>query len=755
MVRTAVFALLVASALCSAASAQTVAPSTALLPADAPPAPVAPQVVSRAGERGRVTVRGVRIAEPLTIDGALDERWYREVMAIDGFVQQEPREFQPSTERTEAWIFFDNENLYLAARNFDSQPDRMVINEMRKDSSNLIQNEHMAFTLDTFGDRRNGYIFLVNALGGMLEEVFFDERNPSRDWNTVWDARTTRFDGGWTLEVAIPFKSLRYTPGAGHTWGIQINRVIRWKNERTWLTPLPQNFGNAVFRVSAAAALVGLETPPLAKNVEVKPYAIGGLTTDRLARPVPLSNNRTGDMGVDVKYGLTRSLTADFTINTDFAQVEEDEQQVNLTRFNLFFPEKREFFLEGQGIFNFGGRAAGGAGDVPIMFFSRQIGINQGRPIPIVGGGRLTGRVGAFNVGVVNIQTDDFEPASAVDTNFTAVRVRRDVFQRSAIGAIFTNRSASLRAPGSANQTFGIDGLFQPYPTIRVDTYVAKTETPGLRGDDLSYRGSFDYNADRYGANAEYVGVGGNFNPEVGFLRRTDFRKSTVNLRFSPRPAQARRVRKYYYQAGYTYLTTGTGRLESRTAAVSFRTEFQNGDNFNAEHGRNYELIELPFRVAGGPVVPVGTYSFGATAASYQFGPQRRVTGTVAVSTGDFYTGTQTSASYRGRIAVVPQLSLEPAISINWVDLPQGKFTTKLYSTRATVPLTPRMYISALLQYNSSASAYSTNVRMRWEYQPGSELFVVLTEGRNTLGPGYPVLDTRGFVVKINRLFRL
>ena len=754
-----------------AAAQSAVAPAGRALLTDAPP-PVAPAVVSRI-PGGRASLRAIRIPGPLTVDGRLDEEWYRSIPAIDGFVQSEPREGEPATEKTEAWVFFDDETLYVGARNYDSQPDRIVANDMRHDATTLTQHDHFVVALDTFHDRRNGYNFMLTPAGAMMEETFFDERNPSRDWNTVWEGKVGRFEGGWTVEMAIPFKSLRYRPGAG-TWGIQMLRQIRWKNERTWVTLQPRQYGPAPFRVSVAATLYGLETPPLSKNVEFKPYAIGGITTDRTARPTPINNDRTGDVGLDVKYGVTGGLTADFTVNTDFAQVEEDEQQVNLTRFNLFFPEKREFFLEGQGIFSFGGRAAGGAGgggggaggggggagapnagaDQPVLFFSRQIGISQGRPVPILGGGRLTGRAGNFNLGIVNIQTDDDPAVGAPKTNFSVLRLRRDVLGRSTIGALFTNRSESLRGRG-ASQAFGADALFSFFTNVRIDSYVARTQTPGLPGDDMSYRGYFDYNHDRYGANVEYLGVEENFNPEVGFLRRTDFHKMATNLRFSPRPQGSRLVRKYYYNGGLTYISTGSGRLETRNASGNFRVEFQNGDNLNLDYDRNYELLEVPFRIVPGVTIPIGGFGFTQSGVSYQLGTQRPVSGTLSMTTGTFYTGDQTSASYRGRIAIHPQLALEPSISFNWIDLPQGTFTTKLFSTRATAPLTPRMYVSALFQYNSSANAFSTNARFRWEYQPGSELFVVLTEGRNTLGAGYPVMETRGFVVKINRLFRL
>jgi hypothetical protein len=725
-------------------------------PAADPAVPIAPQSVLR--EPGRVVVRAIRVREAMSIDGALDEAIYRENMPVDGFVQQEPREGQPASEATDAWIFFDDENLYIGARNWDSEPDKMVLNELRKDSSNLIQNEHMAVMLDTFHDKRNGFLFLVNGLGGMLEETFVDERNASRDWNTVWNAKTARFDRGWTVEIAIPFKSLRYRPGTGQTWGININRIIKRKNERTWLAPMPASYGNGVFRISQGATLTGLETPPLGKNLEVKPYAIGGLTTDRVSRPA-FNNRGSKDAGFDVKYGLTRGLTADLTVNTDFAQVEEDEQQVNLTRFSLFFPEKREFFLEGQGIFNFGGQASNSASDTPIMFFSRSIGINRNRPQDILAGGRVTGKQGPYSVGAINIQTRDEDSTGAPGTNFTVMRVRRDILGRSTIGALFTDRSIGTRNAADHNNLFGVDGLFTFFQNVRINSYVARTRTPGLRRDEWSYRGQLDYTADRYGLNLERLKVGTDFNPEVGFMRRFDFTKSTAGIRFSPRPragsALGRRVRKFYYEANFNYYQTGTGRMESRDAGVGFRAEFQNGDNLNASLIRNYDYLDAVFQIAPGVRLPVAAYDWQQASVSYQLGTQRRVSGTTTFSGGSYYSGTQRALSYRGRVAIIPRLSLEPSFSVNWLDLAEGAFTTKLVGTRVTSPLTPRMFASVLLQYNSSNNSYSTNARFRWEYQPGSELFVVFTEGRNTLPTGFPTLDSRGFVVKINRLFRM
>ena len=396
-----------------------------VVPAGAQNPPTPPLSVTRSADS--VTVRAIRLTAPLKLDGQLDEAVYTDNMPVDGFTQQEPREGQPATEATQAWVMFDDNNLYIGARNFDSQSDRMVLNDIRHDSNSLIQNEQLTVILDTFHDKRNGFLFLVNALGGMLEETFVDERNNSRDWNTVWDAKTARFDGGWTVEMQIPFKSLRYQPGQGQTWGLNMNRIIKWKNERTWLAPMPAAYGTGVFRISKGANLIGLDPPPLAKNLEVKPYAIGGLTTDRTAKPA-FSNRGSKDAGFDVKYGLTRGLTADLTVNTDFAQVEEDEQQVNLTRFSLFFPEKREFFLENQGAFTIGPPVTN---TNLVPFFSRTIGLSDtGSPIPIVGGARLTGKVGRSSLALLNMQTEDEVRPGNLSTlpaaNFTVLRYGRE-----------------------------------------------------------------------------------------------------------------------------------------------------------------------------------------------------------------------------------------------------------------------------------------------------------------------------------------
>ena len=725
-----------------------------------PAPPVPPAVVSR-DAAGRATVRAVRVTAPLRVDGVLDEAFYREVEALTDFVQQEPLQGAPATEKTEAWVFFDDDNFYLSARCWDSAPEsEWILNEMRRDNNNISGNEAIFMFLDPMYDRRNGHMFIVNALAGRQDAQTTDERTYDGDWNVVWDAQTGRFDGGWTLEVAIPFKSLRYGSGVEQIWGINIRRQVRWKSELSALTPLDPARGlPAIFQASQAATLVGLEAPAGGgRTVELKPYAISEVVGARSTQPT-LTNDVTGDLGIDLKYGVTQSLAADLTVNTDFAQVEADEQQVNLTRFSLFFPEKREFFLENQGIFIFGGAQSasfrGGGEDTPVLFYSREIGLDQGREVPIDVGGRLTGRIGEFRVGVMNLQTGDLPEIGTRATNFTVARIRRDILRRSNVGLLFTGRSVSKSGTGSS-QTYGVDGVFSFYNNLNINTYWAKTSASDVSGDDeISYRAQLDYNSDRYGVQAERLVVGGDFNPEVGFLRRDDFDRRFGLFRFSPRPTLTA-VRKFTYQGQLAYVLDRVGVLETREAQVEFGVEFENSDRTHAVYTRSYELLKAPFSIAPDVTIPVGGYEFQNTSLSYTLGQTRRFGGTLLVERGSFFSGDKSTIGFtRGRLELTPQFSFEPGVSYNRVNLPEGRFSTTLVTTRTTYTISPLMFVSALLQYNSRNDSLGTNLRLRWEYQPGSELFVVYNEERDTLAPRrFPELENRAFIIKINRLFR-
>jgi hypothetical protein len=720
-----------------------------------------PPIVTRDAE-GRVTVRATRVATPPRVDGVLDDELYRTLEPITGFIQQDPDEGQVATEPTLVWIVFDATTIYISARCRDSQPSRIVANDMRRDGRNVSQNDNLSVVLDTFHDRRNGYEFLVNSIGGVWDSQITDERDANRDWNTIWVSRSRRDDEGWTVEMAIPFRSLRYHGSGVQSWGINIRRNVRWKNELSYLSPVPRQYGaRGILRLSQAATLAGLEAPPKALNLDLKPYAVGSVTADRTVDPT-FSNELDGNAGFDLKYVVTQSLTADFTYRTDFAQVEDDDLQVNLTRFNLFFPEKREFFLEGQGIFAFGGAQTTSTtgttvpSNTPVVFFSRQIGLSGTKVVPMDVGGRLTGRAGRYTIGVLDVRTDDEPEASALATNFAVVRVKRDIFRRSYVGVIGTHRSPTTAGRGD-NGAFGVDTNLSFFTNLNILGYYAETRTTDLEGSERSYRGRFDYDADLLGIQVERLKVGDAFNPEVGFLRRTDFIQNFAQFRVSRRPRTRSAIRKVSLESALDYITNNDEQLENRQARIGVRTEMQSGDTWNIQYARDFEWVEEPFTIVG-TRVDGGAYHFSSVRGAYTLGTQRKISGEISAARGRFYDGDRTDLSYRGRAEISSRLSVEPTVSFNWVDLPTGSFTATLVSGRGTLSFSPRMLVAALVQYNSAGNLVTTNIRYRWEYRPGSELFVVYSDGRDTrdaLAPPSSNLINRGFTIKLTRLFRM
>jgi hypothetical protein len=724
--------------------------------------PSAPDVMTR-DALGHAVVRATRLAEPLQLDGRLDEAVFQTVPPLSDFIQQVPDEGKPATEKTEVWVLYDANNIYLAAKCWDSAPEsEWIANDYRRDSFQMKQNDTFGLSFDTFYDHRNGFVFYTNPLGARVDYAVVDETT-NFDWNPVWDARPGRFEGGWTVEIAIPFKSLRYLKGEGQRWGMQLRRVIRRKNEWAYLARVPRwaEGPNGLTRVQYAATLVGLELPGDTTNIEVKPYVVARTDSDYLRTPA-IRNDPDGDFGVDAKYGITPNLTADFTYNTDFAQVEVDEQQVNLTRFSIQFPEKRDFFLEGKGLFDF---ARGGGGNstsiVPTVFFSRRIGLENGRVVPVLFGSRLTGKMGRLGIGALNIQTREDEAARAESTNFTVIRVKSDVLRRSSVGAIFTNRTPLApparpgeERPDGSNQAYGADANFAFFDSWYVSGYYAKNNTPGQDEDSASYQAKSNYNADRYGLILDYLVVGQNFNPEIGFVQRRDFKRTYGSARFSPRPESIDWVRKFTFEGGVDYIVNGSEQLETRLQFGRFASEFENSDILTIEPHNTYELLAEPFEVSRGVIIPPGSYEFNDLVVTYLVGAQRRANGQLSLLVGEFYDGTITSFTISSaRVGVTPRFSFEPGGAITHVELPYGSFTANLFRLRTDYAFSARMFASAFLQYNQADRRFSSNVRFRWEYKPGSEFFVVYTDERDTR-PGLRGLQNRAFVVKVNRLFR-
>ncbi|MCA1585819.1 MAG: carbohydrate binding family 9 domain-containing protein [Acidobacteria bacterium] len=730
---------------------------------DGPPAPDLPTVVARDAE-GRATIRTMRLPSPLEMDGRLDEPFYRDVNGVSDFVQQEPAEGTPATERTDMWVFFDDDHVYVGARMWESDKTRRVTSDMRRDSNNLYNNDHVAVLFDTFYDRRSGYFFYTNAQGGMVDAQLTNE-TPNNNWNGVWDVRTAEFEGGWTAEFRFPFRSVRFAE-RGHLWGVNFRRVVKWKNEISFLTPIPASYGRrGLTKISSAGTMVGIDPPTGLTNLDIKPYILGSTTSNNVAAP-RVANDLNGEVGVDAKWAVTQSIVTDFTYNTDFAQVEDDEAQVNLTRFSLFFPEKREFFLEGQEYFNFAGGGAMQGGNMgptatnnpppsntPVVFFSRRIGLQNGQVVPIFLGGRALARTGGVTIGALHMRTDDTPDARASETNFSVLRLNRDILSRSRVGVIATRRAPG-QGSAAENYAYGADASFNLLTDLAVNAYWSGTETNGRNGDDTSYRGQFNWNADRMGLQVEHLYVGEDFNPEVGFLRRQAFRRSYGSARFSPRPAGSTTVRKLFYEGSYDYVASAAGRVESREAQVAFRLEFNSSDAWAFEYSDTFEALTAPFTVGRGVTVPSGEYSFKQGRLIYTLGPQRKLSGTLFAGGGQFYDGTLMELTWRGRLEFSPQLYAEPTISWNHIDVPWGRTNNNLFGTRLTYTLTPRMFVGALVQYQSLTASVSSNVRFRWEYRPGSELFFVYSDGRTTNAAGFPDLENRSVIVKATRLLR-
>ncbi|HNV02118.1 MAG TPA: DUF5916 domain-containing protein [Vicinamibacterales bacterium] len=780
LVRTGLRAAALAALACAwappAASAQEPAGAAALAAAPTPegagaapaaPGPGAAPAVVR-GADGRVTVRATRISDAIAIDGALDESLYARIPAIDGFLQQEPREGQPATQKTDAWLFYDDRYIYVAARCWSDDPSRIVANELRRDGMALFQNDNFAVLFDTFHDRRNGFMFQTNPLGAVGDTLVTDERDLNRDWNTVWDVRARRFDRGWTLEMAIPFRSLRYPAPGPQEWGVQIRRVARGINELSYVTPMPAAFAyRAMTRVSQAATLVGLEAPKSGLSLDVKPFALGKVESD-LGAAAPFRNDAAAAAGVDVKKTFGNGLVADVTVNTDFAQVEDDEQQVNLTRYSLFFPERRDFFLEGAGIFAFGGASVSPRGgmsqgppnNTPILFYSRRIGLyetadgEETGSVPIAGGARLTGRVGAYTIGALGIGQRRAPASGDPATAFSVVRLKRDILKQSSVGVLFTNRS-HVPAAGGSNQAAGADAAFTFLKHLTLNAYAARTRTAGVRGNDASYLARAEWMGDRYGAAAEHLVVEKNFRPEAGFLRREDFRRNFGMVRFSPRPANASTIRKLSFEAAADRFANTAGRLETQEIRAEAGVELQNGDEWRLEGRNTYEQLDEAFEITDGIVLPVGGYRYSELEARYMTGGARRLTGSWWVSGGRFYSGTRREAGYRGRLGITPRIGVEPGVSFNWVKLAEGSFVARLLTARINYAVSARQAFSALLQYNSEGSVVGANLRFRWEFKPGSDVFIVYNEGRDTtLGIRRSEMSNRSFAIKITRLLR-
>ena len=709
--------------------------------------------------RDRYSIPAVKVDQSPKIDGVLDDQVWRRAALVEDFIQQEPREGEVATERTEVRVMYDGKNVLIAVHAFDALPSSIVATEMRRDSDRLMDEDNFQLILDTFNDSRNGYMFVTTPLGAKLEQQISEEgegntraglinANVNKNWDGIWDVAATITDDGWTAEIAIPLTTLRFPDTAQQSWGINFMRNIRRKNEQDYWAPIPKAY--SLTRVSLGGRLVGLQALDHGLDLKLKPYVVSGVRANRIVA----GSEKTSflrDVGVDAKYGVTGGMNLDVTYNTDFAQVEVDEQQVNLTRFSLLFPEKRDFFLENAGQFKMGTGGTFTSSTVETdLFFSRRIGLSEsGAPIPIIGGGRLAGKQGRHSVGLLDIQTDS--AFGRPGDNFLVARYNSDVLKRSRVGAIFVNKE-TMGGSAHFNRTVGADANIVLGKSLQLNSFIAKTETPGLKGKDTAMFGRIAYRDPAWNVWLNYLDVGDNFNAEVGFVQRRGVKTTKAYFSPTPRPGVAG-IRMLEPMVVITYITDQQNRMVGRTQHFMNGFYMQDGSFINVIYQRDLDVLDAPFPIAKGVTIPVGSYSFDEATFTYNTNPAKRVYERFTWNPMQFYDGTKQAVSAAIGVRGGSHLSTELSVSRNDVKMPFGNFVSNLGILRVDYAMSPRATLRSLTQYNSLTHEVTNSVRLNFIYRPGSDLYVVYNDLQQT---GLPTdvfkPSDRQIVVKLNYL---
>jgi hypothetical protein len=712
------------------------------------PAAFAQQHDHSAGEREAYHVEAKQAGGAPVIDGVLDEPIWREAAMIDRFTQQEPSDGAPASERTEVRLLYDAEHLYIGVRAYDSDPAGVIATEMRRDSPRLLDEDNFQIILDTFRDSRSGYMFVTSPLGAKLEQQVFEEgagnlrgaaSNINRDWNGVWDAAARRTADGWVAEISIPMVTVRSPDVDVQTWGINFMRSIRRKNEQVYWSPIPKPY--TLTRVSLAGTVSGMTGVTRGLDLRLKPFVIAGGRRDRTGASV--SQRALRDVGLDAKYGLSSGLTLDVTVNTDFAQAEVDEQQVNLTRFALFFPEKRDFFLENSGQFTVGTQGNDRMAD---LFFSRRIGLSDtGQPVPLLGGARVTGKMSGHNVAVMQLQTGD--AFGRPGENFLVGRYSRDIGQRSRLGGLLINKEG-IDSP-LFNRTMAADAVIAPTSSLSFHSFIARTSSPGVVDDQQALHGRVLFQNSKWNTYGEYTDIEENFRAEAGFVPRTGIRTSKLHIERNPRPGGLIRVMEPMFNIQYT--TDQQNRLITRRLHHMVGTRFQNGAYLNVVLNRWLEVLDRPFAIQRNVSIPAGVYRFHDWNFTFNTNPARRFYERFTWSPQTFYTGTRHDLDAAIGVRASSRASAEFSVSRNDVELPWGAFVVNLAIMRLDYAISPRMTVRSLSQYNSSTRQLSASVRYNYIFRPGSDLYVVYDGLQGNL-PGRPEVRNAQLVVKMTYL---
>jgi hypothetical protein len=690
------------------------------------------------------------------VDGAvLGDPVWAAIQPTTGFRQTTPDEGAPASEQTEVRIGYTADTLYFGVICFDREPARIIVADSRRDSL-LDETDSFQIVLDTFLDRQNGFVFGTNPAGVEYDGQVIKEAEGggfvttgsggsfNLNWDAAWEIQTVIGEFGWSAEFAIPFRTLRYAGGGTQSWGVNFQRNIRRRKETAFWAPLSRQYN--LYRVSLAGSLERLE-PPRQRNLKLMPYVLAKARHDA---KLGAGSDWDADAGGDLKYSLTSGLTLDATVNTDFAQVEVDEQQINLNRFDLFFPEKRPFFLENAGQF------AVGNPDELELFFSRRIGIGpSGEVVPILAGSRLSGKVGAFNIGFLNMQTRAVEEVTPAN-NFTVARVNRELPNRSSLGALFTNRQGTgdSATDNDHNRTYALEGRWGIGSYGLISGFVAGTSTPGIKQDQYAFNGSATYSSPAWDLSAKYTQVGAGFNPEVGFLSRTDYRKPEFMILRRYRPQSFLGLLELRPHISYRGFWKPDGFQETGFLHFDNHWEWKNGNEIHTGFNLTREGVLAPFEIYPGVMVPVGTYDHQEAQIVLQSnqGAPLSFDGTFII--GGFFGGERKSLQPSVKARVGERFNTEVFWERDAIDLPGGSFVTNLLLMRVSYSFSPRQFVQALLQYNDRDELWSTNLRFGWLQSANTGLFIVFNQVRDTSDLRLGERD-RSLIIKYSHLFDL
>jgi hypothetical protein len=682
-----------------------------------------PQSNSGAAASGARRAVIVQTASRVIVDGVLHEPDWAQATPIGEILQREPKPGDRATERTEVKLLYDHQNLYVGVMCYDSEPGRIIGTQMGRDAD-LTSDDRIEVLLDTFRDRRNAFYFATNPAGALVDGLIIENGQPSREWDGIWTVRTRRVDGGWSAEFALPFKSLGFHQGE-KIWGFNFSRTIQRKlEEDRWAAPrLDVKF----YQVSEAGEIDGLDGLEQGRGLDVRPFLAGKWSHDQTG-----DDTLTGKGGVDIFYNITPNLKWASTFNTDFAETEVDSRQINLTRFPLFFPEKRAFFLENAGVFNFSNFSSFSRSPDLIPFFSRRIGLLSGEEVPILAGTKLTGKARRYDLGVLGARTRETGLVEA--RNFFVGRVKRNLFKQSYVGGLYTQGHP---AQPITSRTYGGDvrlatsHFLGKGQNFAMDAYVLRSGNEGVKGDDRSYGFTLRYPNDLVDASIEWKHIGAQFNPALGFVSRRDVNKLMIAAEYDPRPKNFLNVRQMFHEFFFTrYTRLSTGEVESWrvfTAPINWR--LNSGDRLEFNWVPTFERLFEPFEISKGVVLPKGDYRFTRWRAEFGTASKRRwkVDGTWWFGT--FYSGHSNQVELSFQYKVAPHLNVSLGLDQTFVRLKEGHFVARIFELRASYAFSPFLSISNLVQFDNESRHLGWQSRIRWIIRPGNDLFLVFNQG--------------------------